>query len=287
MDGAERYWADVALLDWQLELGVDEATGDAPVDRYALSAASVTAATGAVQTTSPVAAAKAAAGPVPAAPGSRPAGPGTADPAPTPVDGDAIARACLDLPALKAALENLTACQLLRGARSTVFAAGDPAARVLLVTEPPTRDEDRAATPFAGAAADLLAAMFAAIGMQVPGPSGPVADPDTALYIVPAMPWRSPGDAPPAEADIALLRPFLERHIALANPDVVVLMGLVPCQMLLGQGGLTRLRGQWTEVLGRPALPMAHPHRLLRAPAAKRDAWADLLSLRARLKEMA
>jgi DNA polymerase len=77
--------------------------------------------------------------------------------------------------------------------------------------------------------------------------------------------------------------PFLRRHIELASPDLVVLMGNTPCQALLGRTGITRIRGQWTEALGRPVLPMFHPAYLLRTPEAKREAWADLLSLRARL----
>ena len=80
-----------------------------------------------------------------------------------------------------------------------------------------------------------------------------------------------------------MMKPFLERHIALVNPDVLILMGNISCQALLGKRGITRLRGEWQEVLGKPALPMFHPAYLLRNPIAKREVWADLLSLKARL----
>ena len=80
-----------------------------------------------------------------------------------------------------------------------------------------------------------------------------------------------------------MLLPFVERHIALAAPEVIVVMGNTPCQALLGRSGILRLRGQWTEALGRPVLPMTHPAYLLRTPAAKREAWADLLALQDRL----
>ena len=83
---------------------------------------------------------------------------------------------------------------------------------------------------------------------------------------------------------MAMLLPFVERHIALADPEIIVLMGNTPCQALLGRAGITRLRGTWTEALGKPVLPMVHPAYLLRNPAAKREAWADLLSLKARLE---
>jgi uracil-DNA glycosylase len=83
--------------------------------------------------------------------------------------------------------------------------------------------------------------------------------------------------------EIAMLLPFLERHVTLADPEVIVIMGNTPLRALLGRDGITRIRGQWQEVLGRPALPMYHPAYLLRMPEAKREAWADLLSLKARL----
>jgi DNA polymerase len=79
-----------------------------------------------------------------------------------------------------------------------------------------------------------------------------------------------------------MMRPFLHRHIALAQPKFLVVMGNISAQALLGKRGITRLRGNWSEVAGLPALPMFHPAYLLRNPSAKREAWADLLSLRVR-----
>ena len=78
-----------------------------------------------------------------------------------------------------------------------------------------------------------------------------------------------------------MMLPFLIRHIQLADPKVLVLMGNWACQALLSKRGITRLRGTWTQAVDKPALPMFHPAYLLRNPAAKRDAWADLLNLKA------
>ena len=80
---------------------------------------------------------------------------------------------------------------------------------------------------------------------------------------------------------------FLARHVELADPDLIVLMGNAACAAALGQRGILRLRGKWAEAFGRPALPMTHPAYLLRQPHAKREAWADLLALRARLNALA
>ena len=82
------------------------------------------------------------------------------------------------------------------------------------------------------------------------------------------------------------MAPFLARHITLADPAVVLLMGNTALQMLTGQGGLMRRRGLWLDLAGKPALPMFHPGHLLRNPAAKREAWADLLALKSKLKDL-
>ena len=80
-----------------------------------------------------------------------------------------------------------------------------------------------------------------------------------------------------------MLLPFVHRHVALIRPEVIVLMGNTSCLAGLGTRGITRLRGQWAEAYGTPAMPMFHPAYLLRNPMAKREAWADLLELKSRL----
>jgi len=259
-----------AMLDWQAELGADEAIGDSPCDRYAEPAEAPFS--GAVKRPAP-----------PAAPAPKPAPPSAA-PAPA-VDAMAEARhlaaAAHDLAALAEAEAGFDHCELKRGARNFVFADGNPAARVMILGEAPGREEDIQGKPFVGRAGQLLDRMFAAIDLARGSP-----DPAHALYISNIMPWRPPGNRDPDPAEIAMMMPFVERHVALADPDVIVLMGNTPCAALLGKRGILRLRGHWTQALGKPVLPMTHPAYLLRNPAAKREAWADLLSLRCRLREV-
>ena len=197
---------------------------------------------------------------------------------------DAVARA-RDLAAqagtlaeLQAAMAGFEHCELKRGAKSLVFGDGNPQARLLLLGEAPGREEDQEGRPFVGRAGQLLDLMFAAIGFSRTEP-----DPGQALYLTNVLPWRPPQNRDPAPEEIAMFRPFVERHIALVDPEVIVLLGNIPCQTLLNQKGILRLRGGWTTALGRPVLPMTHPAYLLRNPAAKREAWADLLSLKEKL----
>ena len=249
-----------ALLEWQVELGVTDTVLAEPVDRFAR--AEILAQTPAV---------------APEAQRQAPA----VDMGPDPTqEAMRLAKDATDLPALRDALQNFPHCDLRRGARSCVFADGNPDARVMIIGEGPGADEDRQGRPFVGKAGQLLDAMFAAIGLSRGSP-----DPDTAFYVTNTVPWRPPANREPTLEELAMLRPFLQRHIELAAPEILVLFGNAACNALLGQRGIMKLRGTWTQVQGIPALPMVHPANLLRNPEAKREAWADLLAVKARLKQ--
>ena len=249
----------LALLDWQIALGATEAIGDLPVDRYALPER------------------------LDRAPARKPQAAPQVAPTLVPVlatdpvaEAEAAALAAPDLAALREAMAAFEHCALKRGARNLVFSDGIPGAPVMIVGEAPGRDEDREGRPFVGRAGQLLDRMLAAIDMGRDREDAPV-------YITNVLPWRPPQNRDPSPEEIAIMRPFLMRHIALARPRLLVVMGNISAQALLGKRGITRLRGTWTDAAGLPALPMFHPAYLLRNPPAKREAWADLLELKARL----
>lgn len=243
-----------AALEWQIAMGADEAIAEEAIDRYAVEA--------------PASKAKAAAPAVSLV---------------EEVDGVAIARvaaeAASDLAGLEAAMAAFEHCDLKAGARQLVFADGNALARVMVVGEAPGRDEDLQGKPFVGRAGQLLDLMFRQIGLSRDAP-----DAQAALYITNVLPWRPPQNRDPEPGEMAMMMPFLQRHIALVDPDIIIAMGNHACDVLLGKKGITRLRGTWSEALNKPVLPMFHPAYLLRNPAAKREAWADLLSLQAKLR---
>ncbi len=239
-----------AALLWQHEAGVDEVMEEAPVNRFD------------------------------APPPPPREAPTIATPEPSGrTETGQLASACSDLAALKAAMGAFEGCALKKGARNLVFADGNPEARVMIVGEAPGRDEDQQGKPFVGRSGQLLDRMFAAIELS--------RDADTAsqaLYITNTIPWRPPQNRDPSSDEIAMMKPFLLRHIELVAPDFIVLMGNPATKTLLETTtGITRMRGNWAEVMGVPALPMFHPAALLRDPLKKRPAWNDLLSLQARL----
>lgn len=254
--------AALAALAWQLEMGADIAVSDAPVNRYEAPPAPKLPKMGAGSNIQPVSAA-------PVIPQIEETAPDIAR---------IMAGRCTTLDELRNAMAVFDHCALKKGARNLVFSDGNPEARVMIVGEAPGRDEDVQGKPFVGRAGQFLDRMFATIGLSRTG-SG-----DEGLYITNVLPWRPPQNRDPSPDEIAMLLPFLERHIALIQPEVLVLMGNTACKALLGRSGITRMRGQWTEAANLPALPMFHPAGVLRDPMKKRGCWSDLLSLQARLR---
>jgi uracil-DNA glycosylase len=262
----------LALLRWYVEMGADEAIGAEPVNRF------VPASIGEPPpATSPVARPQAARGVAASPPAALAESLGEAA-----QSARRLAASAETVDALAAMVAGFDGCSLKRTATNTVFADGNPAAPVMIIGEGPGADEDRIGRPFVGRAGQLLDRMLAAIGLD-----------RSRVMITNVVYWRPPGNRTPTAAEIASCLPFVLRHIALVKPKVLALCGGTAAGALLPQGqGITRLRGRWFDLavpgLDRPVptLPMFHPSFLLRAPERKREAWRDLLSLRARLDEL-
>ncbi|SDE31597.1 uracil-DNA glycosylase [Rhodospira trueperi] len=263
---------DIALLRWYDGVGADECVGETPVDRFAADAArQARRAEQARPRAAPSPTARAA--PSPPAP--------TAAPPSAATEGAAAAAArAHSLDQLRQVLEGFDGCPLKVTATNTVFGEGAADAALMVVGEAPGADEDRQGRPFCGVSGRLLDDMLASIGF----------DRSTA-YITNVVPWRPPGNRKPTPAEVAVCVPFIERHVALIAPKVLLLVGGLAASTLLGATeGITRLRGQWRahqpaggqhEIA---AMPTFHPAYLLRTPEAKRLAWRDLLAIKARLE---
>ncbi|MDP7547393.1 MAG: uracil-DNA glycosylase [Alphaproteobacteria bacterium] len=272
----------LAALNFYIDAGVDEVIGTAPVDRFAES-----------QTAPP---------PAPSPAPGRPVVVHAATPTSTPgqarTEAEASARTlaagAVDLPALRAVMDNFDLCALKKTAANTVFGAGNPAARVMLVGEAPGADEDRQGQPFVGVSGQLLDRMLASIGLD-----------RGSVYITNMLAWRPPGNRKPTVEETTMCLPFIRRHIALVAPRILVFVGGTSATILLQRrDGITRMRGRWFEYPPSdapgdapggandtegaiPAMPIFHPAYLLRQPALKRLAWIDLLAIKARLQELA
>lgn len=278
-------------LRLQLDWGADEALEDLPQDRLARppAAAAGPEAAGTALAAPPghlgvpamppdLMAPEAAQAP-PARRAHAPAAPAAAVPPAT--RAAQIAAACDSTQALRAALAEFRDCPLAATATNLVFADGNPEAGLVFVGEAPGAEEDIAGLPFVGPSGKLLDAMLGSIGIT-----------RASCLITNVIPWRPPGNRTPTDAEVAMCLPFLRRHLQLLAPRIVVTLGNPATQALLERrDGIGRLHGKWHEVTlaaGQPPvalLPMYHPAYLLRLPGAKREAWADLLTLRKRLDQ--
>jgi len=179
---------------------------------------------------------------------------------------------------LRACLVGLDDCPLKHTASNLCFADGNPGARVMVIGEVPGRDEDRMGVPFAGFAGQLLDKMLASIRLD-----------RASTYLTNIFPWRPPGNRTPTDEELAMLTPWLFRHVQLAKPEIILLLGGAAAKLVFGsQDGILKLRGKWRDTdfgdgVMRPTLASLHPAYLLRSPAQKRLAFDDLLMLASRL----
>ena len=258
-------------LRWHLEMGLDEVVDELPVDRYAT-----------------------AQQPHPATPATAPAIQPPQDmpqaeprqasgqalaPAEGARDAIAVAAGAQTIDELRESLEGFEGCALKFTATNTVFADGDPSSDLMLIGEAPGVDEDRQGLPFVGASGQLLNRMLAALGRER----------DT-VYISNVLFWRPPGNRSPTDAETAACLPFVQRHIELAKPKVLVFLGGNSAKTMLSRKeGIMRLRGKWFDYTSDgldapiPAIPTFHPAFLLRQSAQKREAWRDFLSIQEKL----
>ncbi|MEC7656096.1 MAG: uracil-DNA glycosylase [Pseudomonadota bacterium] len=260
-------------LRWHIEMGVEELIDDQPIDRYAAAAipraaVAVPSPSAISQTTRPAASASPGQ-PLAPSEGAR--------------DAIAIARDANSIEDLRERLETFEGCALKFTATNTVFADGDPASDIMFIGEAPGVDEDRQGLPFVGASGQLLNRMLSALGRE-----------RTSIYISNILFWRPPGNRSPTAAETAACLPFVQRHIELARPKVLVFLGGSSAKTMLDRTeGIMRLRGKWfdymSEDLGTPipAMPTFHPAFLLRQSAQKREAWRDFLAIQEKLEEIA
>ena len=170
-----------------------------------------------------------------------------------------------------------TLCTLSEGRRTVVFGSGSVAANLMLIGEGPGAAEDRQGLPFVGPAGELLTRILKAISLS-----------RRDVYIANIVKCRPPGNRDPHPDEVACCRPYLEEQIDLVQPKVIVLLGRVAAQTLLGNDlPLGRLRGQWHSIRGITARATYHPAALLRNASFKRPTWEDMQIVRDRLAEMA
>ena len=182
-----------------------------------------------------------------------------------------------NLKELRHAVMNFDECDLKKGAKNTVFADGVDSAKIMLLGEAPGATEDEKSIPFCGESGILLDEMLASIGLSR----------KTNVYITNTVFWRPPANRAPTKEEISICKPFVEKHISLVNPSVIILVGGVAAKSLLGDHvQISKVRKEYyhykNPYLRVPIIATAifHPAYLLRSPLSKKDSWFDLLKIK-------
>ncbi len=185
---------------------------------------------------------------------------------PTPPAAPTADLSRLDWEALQAAVANCTACDLHRTRTQAVFGSGDRQADLMIVGEAPGAEEDRQGEPFVGRAGQLLDQMLRAIALD-----------RRQVFITNVVKCRPPNNRNPHVDEIAHCLGYLRRQIELVSPRVILVLGRIAANGLLGgDNTLASLRGRPHSLDGIPLVVTYHPAYLLRTPRDKAKSWADL-----------
>ena len=181
--------------------------------------------------------------------------------------------------ALRGEVLRCTLCSLHAGRTQGVFGVGNPQAEWMVIGEAPGAEEDRRGEPFVGCAGQLLDAMLRAIGLSRA----------RNVYIANVLKSRPPNNRDPRPEEVAACLPYLRRQIELVRPRLLLAVGRIAAQNLLGtEQSLSRLRGRVHQFgeLNTPLVVTYHPAYLLRNPADKRKAWEDLKFARSVFRQL-
>jgi uracil-DNA glycosylase family 4 len=188
-----------------------------------------------------------------------------------------IANQCQTLAQLRQALEDFDGLSIKKTANNTVFADGNPNADVMAIGEAPGANEDEEGIPFCGMSGKLLDQILLSIDLSR----------EKNLYITNSLFWRPPGNRKPTDEENAVCLPFVEKHIALIKPKLILLVGSTSASALLKSNEtISRLRTkfyQYTNEYLEAPIPVAvifHPSYLLRQPLQKKTVWFDLLKIK-------
>ena len=181
--------------------------------------------------------------------------------------------------------ENLLSLEseLKFNAKQIVFSDGNPFSNIMIIGEAPGFEEDNLGLPFVGAAGKKLDKMFSAISLNR----------KKNIYITNIVPWRPPNNRTPTDNEIAFFLPYIEKHISIIKPKILLLMGNVATKAILNlQNGITKNRGKWFDYKNSNlnfkifTMCIFHPSYLLRSPSQKKYAWKDLKKVKEKIVDL-
>ncbi|MFM2200328.1 MAG: hypothetical protein RL769_383 [Pseudomonadota bacterium] len=187
-----------------------------------------------------------------------------------------LAQQCQTLEELKKVVNEFDGCNLKKMATNTVFADGNPQSQIMVIGEAPGNHEDLNGVPFCGDSGQMLDDMLRSINLKR----------SEHYYITNVIFWRPPGNRRPTDEELSICRPFVERHIELFKPKIIVIVGATAMSALLDiDEPITKIRGQIIDYAPQfltqasKVMTIFHPSFLMRQSIKKKLAWQDMLAL--------
>lgn len=183
----------------------------------------------------------------------------------------------LDWTGLKEVCCNCTRCGLCETRHNVVFGVGNEKAGIMFVGEGPGEQEDLQGIPFVGPAGKLLDDMLSIIDLSR----------ERNCYIANIVKCRPPRNRDPLETEQDACIGYLRNQFALIRPKIVVCLGRIAAKRLIDPDyRITRQHGQWVEKNGVWMTAIYHPSALLRDVDKRPETFDDLLSIRAKIREL-
>ena len=199
-------------------------------------------------------------------------------------NGDKISQISLKgkdnlLSELRNKIKSIKNCELKKSATNLVFSDGNPNAKIMIIGEGPGANEDKEGKPFVGRAGKLLDKMLESINLNRKN-----------VYISNVVNYRPPQNRKPTDLEIRRYLPFLQKHIEIINPRILLLLGSTALNAIIGNEiVISKARGKWVnKKIGNTetnVIASFHPAFLMRQPDQKKYAWEDLKMIRKKISE--
>ena len=146
-------------------------------------------------------------------------------------------------------------CALGKSRTKSVFSAGTPNNKIVLIGEAPGFHEDQTGEPFVGRAGQLLDKILESVGLSR----------KENVYLCNTLKCRPPNNRDPLPEEKEACRPYLDRQLEILKPKIILICGSVALNSLLpNERGITSVRGKWYEGKYGKMMPIFHPSYLLR-----------------------
>jgi DNA polymerase len=193
-----------------------------------------------------------------------------------------LANNAKNLDELRKMVESFDGLAIKKTATNCVFGDGNPNSKIMLIGEAPGENEDLEGIPFCGVSGQLLEKMLKHVGFKRA----------ENFYITNTIFWRPPGNRKPTAEELAICKPFLEKHIALINPDIIILIGATATLGVLeSKDSISVMRKKISEYNNLylkksiPCFAIYHPSFLLRSASQKKVSWMDLIKIKKYISE--